>query len=794
MLRFIRRLNPKRFQLYKREILLRNAKALNTYLGVGIAVAMINVLLQADIHKTTTFIQSIGQMVYLIAVYLILRYLIKKPQNHATLLLYIVQAPIIIISILMGTVWDSKTQMVTYLMLVILMPLFILDNPLRQSCITILYTVMACFLSYLVKDNALFKLDLIHLVGFTLASLLANLYILAERIDGVEDNVRSTFRAEHDISTGLKNRYALKKQEGTYLDSPLTVMLIDIDYFKFFNDMYGHNVGEEIFKVFAKAVSDVFKPENCFRYEEAAILVLLKNTSEQNVLHKLDQVKTEFQSIDVKGKHLHPSFSAGYVYGQVRYDIDFREMIRHADIRLLEATNRGAGQVAGHAYDNSRKRQTDILSEVGQNMNRGTLDELTGLPNMQYFRAKAEEMIANTVDRNKQTIFVYFNIGNFKSFNEEYGFKKGDELLQNIAKIIKEEFPDRLISRFSEDHFVVMTYMEDVENILNDIQAKVRPLFNKVNMTLKVGIYKQALGEDVGLSCDKAKIACDSIKKDFAKKFRYYDQELENKTKLHQYVISHIDEAVENNYLRVYYQPIIDVKTGKLAKVEALARWMDPVHGMLSPADFIPVLEDAHLIHKVDIFVAERVCQDYINVRGERNDALPVSINLSRLDFMLTDIVSAINGCVDAYKVPREKIHIEITESALAEDYQELLKRVDELKSLGFDVWLDDFGSGYSSFNALQDFDFDVIKVDMQFMHNFANNPQTPVILNSIMRMSDDLKMQSLVEGVETEEQFRFLQSIGTSYAQGYLFSKPIPLEELRRKYIDEFPGHARVQ
>lgn len=339
-----------------------------------------------------------------------------------------------------------------------------------------------------------------------------------------------------------------------------------------------------------------------------------------------------------------------------------------------------------------------------------------------------------------------------------------------------------------------MTYMEGVENNLDNIQAKVRPLFNKVNMTLKVGIYKQALGEDVGLSCDKAKIACDSIKKDFAKKFRYYDQELENKTKLHQYVISHIDEAVENNYLRVYYQPIIDVKTGKLAKVEALARWMDPVHGMLSPADFIPVLEDAHLIHKVDIFVAERVCQDYINVRGERNDALPVSINLSRLDFMLTDIVSAINGCVDAYKVPREKIHIEITESALAEDYQELLKRVDELKSLGFDVWLDDFGSGYSSFNALQDFDFDVIKVDMQFMHNFANNPQTPVILNSIMRMSDDLKMQSLVEGVETEEQFRFLQSIGTSYAQGYLFSKPIPLEELRRKYIDEFPGHARVQ
>lgn len=794
MLRFFRRLSPRRYRLYREEIQKRNLEALSNFIGLGLLVALINVLAQVNIHLTVTFVQSILELAYFLVAYGICGVLLKKKLRNGTLALYLIQIPIMIFGILMGTLWDRNNPTFTFLMFLILLPVFILDNPIRVECYSAALTVFYILMDWIFKDRVLFEEDVIHVLAFFLGSVCVSLFIIAERLDGVENYMISRYRAEHDEMTGLRNRYALKNDQSAFLDRNILVMLVDIDYFKFFNDMYGHNVGEEIIRIFSDIVREVFGEPRTYRYESDEVLVILTDQTEEEAERLVQEVRQRFRDITVKGKRFHPSCSCGYVYGKPRYDIDIREMIRHADIRLFEAKNQGAGRTVGHAYDNSSKRQTDILSEVGENMNRGTRDELTSLPNMQYFRIKASEMLANTVDNQQQTVFVYFNIENFKSYNEEYGFQKGDELLKSVAGIIRDEFQDRLISRFAEDHFVVMTYQNEVAGKLSAVERRVHPLFNKVDMSLRAGIYVYQAGDEVGLACDKAKLACDSIKRDYKRSCRYYDEELENRSKLEQYVITHIDEAVEKEYLRVYYQPIMDVSTGKLAELEALARWKDPVYGLLQPGEFIPALEDAHLIHKVDLYVAERVCQDIINLRDDREQAIPVSINLSRLDFMLTDIVSKVNSCVEAYKVPRGKIHIEITESALAEDYEELKKKVDELKNLGFETWLDDFGSGYSSFNALQDFRFDVIKVDMRFMRSFGSNPQTPIILTSIINMAKDLGMRSLVEGVETEEQFRFLKSIGTNYAQGYLFSKPIPLEELRRKYIDQFPGHSTVK
>ena len=146
---------------------------------------------------------------------------------------------------------------------------------------------------------------------------------------------------------------------------------------------------------------------------------------------------------------------------------------------------------------------------------------------------------------------------------------------------------------------------------------------------------------------------------------------------------------------------------------------------------------------------------------------------------MLTDIVGYIKDKVSEYKVNPKNMHIEITESALVDDKDELAKRIDELKQAGFEVWLDDFGSGYSSLNSLQDYSFDVIKVDMRFMRTLSDRPQTAVIVTSIVDMVKNLGVKSLVEGVETKEQYDFLQNIGTDMAQGFLFSKPVPKEDL---------------
>ncbi len=759
---------------------------------MGTFLSLINFIVQFDIRHTVTLMHSTFIFVFFILSSIAAKIAPKKGFNNGAVLLYAAQIPIMTVGILMGTVWDKNNPAITFLMLMIAIPVFILDNAIWHCLVITGWMLLFLILDFSVKTNKIFMADLQHVLVFWLGAICINIFVLAERLDGVKDSVKSNFRAEHDVITRLKNRYALTKEEGKYLDVPIVVALISMDSFKFFNDMYGHNVGEEISKIFARDVSKIFDNANCYHYESNEVLVVLRNRDEKDFLMLLENVRNSFANFTIKGKNLHPSCSCGYVYGQARYEVDFHEMLRQADIWLLGAQNSGSGNTSGFKYENSRKKQTDILSEVGQIMNKGALDELTQLPNMQYFRVKGMEMLENTVNVGKKTVFVYLNIENFKGFNEEYGFMRGDELLRDIANIIREEFADRLISRFSEDHFVIMTYLDDVEDHLKHIVRDVSPYFHKVNMRIVAGIYEYE-GGSIEAACDKAKMACDSVKREYKNNYRFYNLKMEDKNKLRQYVISHIDEAVQNEYLKVYYQPIVNVKTGKLIELEALARWKDPTHGLLSPVDFIPVLEESHLIYKVDEYVVEKVCKDYIKIRNGGEEGMPVSVNLSRLDFMLTDIVETVKNSLDAFKVPRNMINFEITESALAEDYDELMRRVEELKGLGFEVWLDDFGSGYSSFNTLQDFDFDVLKVDMRFMRTFGKNPQTPIILKSIIELVPELGMKSLVEGVETEEQFKFLQSIGTDYVQGYLFSEPIPIEELRRKFINDFPGHQDI-
>ena len=210
-----------------------------------------------------------------------------------------------------------------------------------------------------------------------------------------------------------------------------------------------------------------------------------------------------------------------------------------------------------------------------------------------------------------------------------------------------------------------------------------------------------------------------------------------------------------------------------------MARWIDPVYGFLSPADFIPVLEEARLIHKIDMFIAKQVCIDQHIIAEKAGRIVPVSINISRLDFMLIDVLKVVQDDARQYSVDTKNIHIEITESALEDDREDLIKKVNALRACGFEVWLDDFGSGYSSLNVLQDFTFDVIKVDMRFMRTLERSPETEVIVRSIIEMSKNLGLRSLVEGVETRKQYDFLKRIGTDMAQGFLFSKPVPIEEL---------------
>ena len=253
---------------------------------------------------------------------------------------------------------------------------------------------------------------------------------------------------------------------------------------------------------------------------------------------------------------------------------------------------------------------------------------------------------------------------------------------------------------------------------------------------------------------------------------------------MQQYVIENIDKAIENDYIQVYYQPVARTLTGEICAMEALARWNDPEHGLLSPAVFIEALENAALIYKLDSCVVRKVCQDYRRAQNEGLPFTPVSFNLSRLDFRLCDMIGTINKATIENNVPLDMLRVEITESVIADDRNFMHDIFDKLASLGYRIWMDDFGSGYSSLNFLKDFDFETLKIDMLFLSDF--NERSRSIINFIVDMAKKIGIHTLAEGAETKEQVDFLRSIGCEKVQGYYFGKPMPyletLENIRKR------------
>lgn len=249
------------------------------------------------------------------------------------------------------------------------------------------------------------------------------------------------------------------------------------------------------------------------------------------------------------------------------------------------------------------------------------------------------------------------------------------------------------------------------------------------------------------------------------------------------YILEHFDEALKNKWIEVYYQPVVRTITGAFCGAEALARWNDPEKGLLSPAEFIPVLEDTGRITELDLYMLEQICQDYQMVSQRGNRVLPVSFNLSRKDLLHDDIIERIEAIMARYNVPRELVNVEITESAFVEDVERIGPVLKKLHELGYQVWMDDFGSGYSSLGILKDYSFDEIKIDMSFLSKFDKKARN--IIRSVVTMAKRIGVQTLAEGVETKEQYVFLYTIGCEKIQGYYFGRPMPGDVLEQHVKD---------
>ena len=397
---------------------------------------------------------------------------------------------------------------------------------------------------------------------------------------------------------------------------------------------------------------------------------------------------------------------------------------------------------------------------------------------MQFIRHASASMQRGAAGK---LTFLYFDIENFKSFNQRYGFRQGNVFLRYMADLLREIFNGDLIARFNDDHFAVATERENIADGIQFIHERIRSYEVGLAMEVKTGVYHpDADVTDIVLIMDRAKIACNSIKKTYDLTWAEFNPAMEEAINFRSHIIRSFHEAMQQGFIKVFYQPEVRVMTREICGFEALARWNDPVHGMISPGIFVPVLEEAHLSPQLDLYIIEQVCRDFAAVRRALPDwvMLRTSVNLSRVDFRLLDVLQAIEDIRVRYNVTRDMLNIEVTEGALSEDEVFLQSEIARLRAAGYEVWMDDFGSGSSSLNNIKDFVFDVIKIDMKFLRSFEVNPKSRVVLRSIVNMAKELGMHTLAEGVETEEQFAFLREIGCEKVQGYLFSAPIPLSK----------------
>ena len=409
-------------------------------------------------------------------------------------------------------------------------------------------------------------------------------------------------------------------------------------------------------------------------------------------------------------------------------------------------------------------------------------DALTGLPNLAYFFKRCEIAKARVFKQGEQGCILYMDLNGMKYYNHRNGFAEGDKLLKSFSERLARTFGHENCCHIGGDRFAACAKNEGIEERLQRFLDEVGQMEN--HLPVRVGIYSTDL-EDVPISTgyDRAKLACDIIPKTEASGYKFFTKDLSDAHKRRLYIQSNIDKAIQEKWIVAYYQPIVRAVNGRVCDEEALARWIDPEMGFLSPGEFIPELESSGQIYKLDLYILEQVLEK-IRLYEERGAiVVPHSINLSRSDFESCDIVEEIRKRVDEAGIPREVITIEITESVIGSNFDFMKSQVERFQRLGFPVWMDDFGSGYSSLDVLQSIRFDLIKFDMSFMRKLDESDNGKIILTDLMKMATSLGVDTVCEGVETEAQVHFLQEIGCSKLQGFYYCKPIPVEAVFERY-----------
>lgn len=462
----------------------------------------------------------------------------------------------------------------------------------------------------------------------------------------------------------------------------------------------------------------------------------------------------------------------------------------------------GASDFVSKPY-NSRVVISRIASIIKLRESAATLhaveyDDLTGLYTRQAFIHHAEVLLKKNPD-DEYTVIIA-EVEEIKLLNEKYGIQAGNEILKKIGNFLKAaKLPCVLVGRFGGDQFVVMLRGDKDKidpKMLERSFSDLMDTLSSSDLSCRFGIYENVdHSVPVSAICDRALMALQMIRGQYGKVYAKYDnsflEELEKKNQIEK----SMETALNEEQFKVFYQPKHDANTGELIGAEALIRWIHPEYGFMSPGEFIPIFEKNGFITEVDSYVWKRTCDNLSRWMSQGIRVVPISVNGSKVDFIYPQFLEMLSQPADDMNIPPHYLHLEVTESLFADRLDELIEILQKCQDKGYQIELDDFGSGYSSLSTLAILPLNVVKMDMKLVRAI-HDQRSLRVFSACINLAKSLGLKTVSEGVETEEQLKIIRDLGGDVIQGFYYSKPLPedqFEEYLKKYSDHIPQKDKI-
>jgi diguanylate cyclase (GGDEF)-like protein len=453
------------------------------------------------------------------------------------------------------------------------------------------------------------------------------------------------------------------------------------------------------------------------------------------------------------------------------------------DIECSRLTDKN-GEYLGSFFLLSNR--TEDVKKLERERFLATHDPMTKIYNRDRFYKEVDKLVKGNPDTTYY--MVCSNVKDFKLVNELFGISKGNELLIAFANELREYVkPGAVFGRLESDRFALCIPKERF--VEEEFISHIRKIGETIDCDayhthIYLGIYEiKDITIPTSSMCDHAKMAIDSVKGSYQYCAVYYSDDMMSGAIYERNLLGEFDSALEKNQFQMFLQPQTDAE-GKLLGGEALVRWLHPERGMVPPGKFISVFEKTGMIYRLDYYIWRCACEKLREWKDRGLEQYYISVNISPRDFYYLDIYSTFVELVNEYRISPANLKLEITETALMSDFDKQFMLMKRLREYGFQIEIDDFGSGYSSLNMLKDMPVDVIKIDMGFLRQTEHMKKSRIILETIVSLAKRLEMPVVVEGVETEEQLAFLKELECNVYQGYYFSKPIPVAEFEEKYF----------